>query len=77
MTNELPPCYGTFGRWFGHKFRGRYSVTEREMTGPRVSVKVPIEQATTENLRKMYVLQDSTYHHDVCDRCGLTINKRG
>lgn len=72
-------CQGILGRLFGHKYRPRYDVKERErgvtfklpeFTGPAIILSELIE-ATCKPLT------DSTYVRDVCVRCGEQRKREG
>lgn len=57
--------------WLGHKFEGRYSRTETQgetdFEGSRYAVIDAIKASKG---------RTSTYHCDVCVRCGLVINSQ-
>lgn len=65
-------CQGILGRIFGHKYRPRYDVKERER--PR-SYPIVSYTGPAGSLRDILVLEDSTYICDVCLRCGDRIER--
>jgi hypothetical protein len=55
--------------WLGHKFQGRYSRTETEGTVEGKGDANAMVRAINASKGRT-----STYHCDVCVRCGLVIN---
>jgi hypothetical protein len=81
-------CHGIFGRIFGHKFQPRFSETD---TTPDIAFKEACEAIQMYIKETSYIDEDeiseimngfrvmnsmtTTYVHDVCIRCGRTIQK--
>ena len=66
----MTPCIG-IGRLLGHRYRARYSTDQRTpewltefVRGGKGSVDGSYNMETT-----------STYHRDVCERCGDVVNR--
>lgn len=64
----MSKCVGIFGRLFGHKFVGRYS-RSRSQRDPNQWVNVTFTGFTADEIDRLY-RDKSTYHGDVCQRCG-------
>ena len=63
----MTACEGVFGKVFGHRFRGRYSEAK---TWPGHMTKVlGWHPEDIKEYRR-------TYHHDICERCGMTIKDK-
>lgn len=76
-------CCGLMGAIFGYKFRPRYSTKEDGSPPPDEIALAAIKEAEATNnfvssaleaLGGAYRMTQRTYHCDVCERCGLTIN---
>ena len=64
-------CQGILGRLFGHKYRPRYDVKEREnQKSPTGADLFWSSSVDVEFNLKLFVLTDTTYVCDVCVRCG-------
>lgn len=64
------PCMG-MGKILGHRFRARYSTESAWPSGGNLEVtNVPPSVAVT-----LLKNQKSTYEGDVCERCGLVVNR--
>lgn len=65
-------CTGLMGRLFGHKYEGRYS-DHYEKTGFEFPANLwsRLEIKGTEMPR---TIETTTYHGDVCVRCGGLVN---
>ena len=66
-------CTGLLGRIFGHKYRPRYTSTRRER---EPSGNAEIDAMLTLAFGASYAtLSESTYHGDVCERCGHELRR--
>lgn len=64
----MTPCTGILGRLFGHKYEARYSKSDsRPFTLQGVPAPFIAEI--------MEASKSSTYHHDICCRCGHVVSK--
>lgn len=61
------PCVGWIGRLFGHKFQPRIHYREERVEGLFTATKIVPKSLKVERV----------YIHDVCQRCGKVIRKRG
>jgi hypothetical protein len=66
-------CEGLVGRFFGHRFRARYSTSTKapdwiERAMERAAGKVRISAAALEQMERV-----ATYEGDVCERCGCQV----
>lgn len=64
----MSKCQGIMGAIFGHKFSPRFSEGN---SGP-VNVKGIDPDSLIKLIRST---KRTTYHHDVCERCGVTVEK--
>lgn len=66
-------CQGLFGRWFGHKFKPRYSLSE-----PTVEIKInsTTDVDADDAAAMLEASKRKTYHGDVCTRCGNLVNSQ-
>lgn len=68
MANSTPKCLS----WRGHKFEGRYSTVETP--NPVAKGNIEGSQDAVIALIGTMKLHATTYHGDVCVRCGTVVN---
>ena len=64
----MSKCQGIMGAIFGHKFSPRYSKGSANIS----SVKGGYPDDT---IRLVEALKPTTYHYDICERCGVIVEK--
>jgi hypothetical protein len=65
--NDAPKCVGLGGWLFGHRFTARESTRSRTTPISHSGLFTEIHGFQQDEL-------DTTYHGDVCTRCGLVVN---
>lgn len=70
---EIPKC----SSWRGHKFEGRYHTAERDSAFARGDIEMTVRGHESRAMfRDLAKLRDATYVHDICVRCGATVEFR-
>ena len=70
----MKDCQGIFGKLFGHKFEGRYSIEEKKE--PFECTHFKVTASSYKALMDANTSRNTTYEYDICVRCGEKMEKK-